>query len=86
MPELPDLVHLVRHRGPALRGRRLSGARVSEPIVLRLLETGNFSDLVAGQALGDLARHGPFLRFDLDLQGVVCPRMESEGSENGAGG
>lgn len=65
MPELPDLVHIVRSLGPRLEGRRIVGAAVKEPIVLRLLVLGDFPGLVTGRAFGGLERRGPFLRFSL---------------------
>jgi formamidopyrimidine-DNA glycosylase len=75
MPELPDLVHLVRHLGPAVTGKKIAGARVSEPIVLRILETGSFSELVSGQEILLLERHGPFLRFELLRRDLVMHLM-----------
>lgn len=69
MPELPDLVHIVRVLGPALEGRTVVGAAVKEPIVLRVLLPGDFRDLVSGLAFRGLERHGPFLRFHLERAG-----------------
>jgi formamidopyrimidine-DNA glycosylase len=66
MPELPDLVHIVRVLAPALEGRTIVTARVKEPIVLRVLVPGAFPDLVTGRRFTGLERHGPFLRFALD--------------------
>lgn len=65
MPELPDLVHIVKVLEPALAGKAIVGARVKEPIVLRLLIPGSLGDLVAGRAIRGPVRHGPFLRFSL---------------------
>ncbi len=70
MPELPDLVHIVKTLGPAVEGRRISHSTVKNPIVLRVLVPGDFPDLVAGKTIVSLLRHGPFLKFnlgDLDL-------------------
>lgn len=66
MPELPDLVHIVRVLGPALEGQTVVGAAVKEPIVLRILLPGDFRDLVTGLRFAGLERHGPFLRFHLE--------------------
>jgi formamidopyrimidine-DNA glycosylase len=66
MPELPDLVHIVRVLAPALEGRTIVACRVKEPIVLRVLVPGAFPDLVAGRRFAGLERRGPFLRFALD--------------------
>lgn len=66
MPELPDLVHIVKALGPEIEGRRIVRAAVKNPIVLRILVPGSFPDLVAGKVLRGLERHGPFLHCGLD--------------------
>ena len=66
MPELPDLVVLVNRLGPALEGRIIHGARVHEPIVLRVLVEGEFGLILEGQRILGLKRHGPFLHFELE--------------------
>jgi formamidopyrimidine-DNA glycosylase len=66
MPELPDLVHIVKALGPEIEGRRITRAIVKNPIVLRVLVPGSFPELVAGRALRGLERHGPFLRARLE--------------------
>ena len=63
MPELPDLVHILKALGPRIEGRRILRATVKNPIVLRVLVPGSFQELVAGRAIAGLERHGPFLRF-----------------------
>jgi formamidopyrimidine-DNA glycosylase len=75
MPELPDLVHIVRQLGPGVKDRHIRGARVSEPIVLRIFETGKLTDLVSGEVVGLLERHGPFLRFELSRHDLVMHLM-----------
>jgi formamidopyrimidine-DNA glycosylase len=70
MPELPDLVHIVKALGPRIEGRRILRASVKNPIVLRVLVPGSFPELVSGRTFRGLERRGPFLRFglgDLDL-------------------
>jgi formamidopyrimidine-DNA glycosylase len=70
MPELPDLVHIVKALAPEIERRRIARATVKNPIVLRVLVPGSFPELVAGRSFRGLERHGPFLRFglgDLDL-------------------
>jgi formamidopyrimidine-DNA glycosylase len=76
MPELPDLVHIVKVLAPRLRGRTILSATVKEPIVLRVLVPGDFKDLVAGRPVLGLERHGPFLRFSL---GPLPDHVKSEG-------
>jgi formamidopyrimidine-DNA glycosylase len=62
MPELPDLLHVLAKLGPRLRGRRIVGERVREPIVLRFLVRGNLS-LLLGRRIEDVLRHAHFLVF-----------------------
>ncbi len=69
MPELPDLVHIVRYLGPRIAGRRIIKVGVKEPIVLRILVRGAFASLLEGMSFGSLERHGPFLRFALEPGG-----------------
>jgi formamidopyrimidine-DNA glycosylase len=65
MPELPDLVHIVKALGPEIDGRRITRVEVKNPIVLRVLSGGDFASLAAGRTLGAPERLGPFLRFRL---------------------
>jgi formamidopyrimidine-DNA glycosylase len=72
MPELPDLVHIVKTLGPEIEGRRIAHAGVKNPIVLRVLVPGEFPDLVTGRQIRGLVRNGPFLKFGLgDLDCVM---------------
>jgi len=66
MPELPDLVRIVKVLGPALESRRITRVSIKEPIVLRVLVPGAFGELLEGRGIAGLERHGPFLRFGLD--------------------
>ncbi len=75
MPELPDLVVLLKKLKPSLEGRLIAGARVHEPIVLRVLVEGDFGRLIAGQRIICLERHGPFLHFGLDSNDLVLHLM-----------
>jgi formamidopyrimidine-DNA glycosylase len=69
MPELPDLLYVQGRLREALHGRRVTGERVKDPVVLRFLVRGNLS-LLLGRTLQDVIRHAHFLVFrfgDLDL-------------------
>jgi formamidopyrimidine-DNA glycosylase len=65
LPELPDLVHIVKTLGPGIEGRLITHATVKNPVVLRVLVPGDFPELVAGTRIRSLVRHGPFLKFSL---------------------
>lgn len=75
MPELPDLVYIVRRLSPALIGRRVEAVEVADPVVLRILVRGDFRDLLAGDACQTLERRGPFLRFAFGRHDLVMHLM-----------
>jgi len=75
MPELPDLVHIVKTLGPKIEGRVISHATVKNPVVLRVLAQGDFPELVAGRTISGLVRHGPFLKFGLGELDLVMHLM-----------
>jgi formamidopyrimidine-DNA glycosylase len=67
VPELPDLVHLVKALAPVLPGRTIARVAVREPIVLRMLVPGaSFATALEGRTFSAVERHGPFVRFALD--------------------
>jgi formamidopyrimidine-DNA glycosylase len=75
LPELPDLVHIVKTLAPRIVGRTISHATVKNPIVIRVLVPGEFPALVAGKPIQSLERHGPFLRFGLGELDLVAHLM-----------
>lgn len=75
MPELPDLVHIVKHLEPELRGRTIQTVETGDPVVLRLLLPGSPADILTGCRIEGLERHGPFLRFALDHHELVMHLM-----------
>jgi formamidopyrimidine-DNA glycosylase len=83
MPELPDLVHIVKALGPEIEGRRIVGAKVKNPIVLRVLVPGSFPELVAGRTMRGLERHGPFLRLRLEAGGEDASGLGARIGRNG---
>jgi formamidopyrimidine-DNA glycosylase len=62
MPELPDLLYVEGRLQEALRGRTVSAARLTEPIVLRCLVQGDLA-LLVGHALDEVFRRSNFLVF-----------------------
>ena len=77
MPELPDLVRIVKSLAPELEGRTIVSVKVKEPIVLRVLVPGDFSSLLSGRRFSGLERHGPFLHFSLS-HNEIQPAGEKE--------
>lgn len=69
MPELPDLLYIQSRLQEGLVGRRVTGERLREPVVMRFAVRGNLS-LLLGRRLDEIRRHAHFLVFrfeDLDL-------------------
>lgn len=72
MPELPDLVAIVHRANRELHGPLITGVRVKEPIVIRMLVPGSFPDALAGKRLAACRRHGPFLTWEVPpLQMII---------------
>lgn len=75
MPELPDLLYVLARLRESLLGRRVTGERVREPVVLRFAVKGNLS-LLLGRVLGDVVRHAHFLVFRFEgLDLAVNPML-----------
>lgn len=75
MPELPDLLHVVGKLRETLLGRRVTGSRLREPVILRCMLPGDLS-LLTGRTLVSIERRLHFLAFrfgDMDL--VVSPML-----------
>ena len=77
MPELPDLEYIVKTLAPRVRGRRIAGVSIREPIVLRMLlpDAGGFANGLTGRRIAGLQRRGPFLRFDLEDRELIVHCM-----------
>ncbi len=77
MPELPDLHYIVRMLAPRIIERRITGVKIKEPIVLRMLipDAGGFADAVTGRRFTALDRRGPFLRFGLEDREIIMHCM-----------
>lgn len=89
MPERPDLEYVVPRLDEALRGRRITGARVEQPVVMRTLVRGDPGELLAGRSIGGVERRGHFVVFALDgepaLELAVHPMLAGRFSFEEAG-
>ena len=75
MPELPDLLYILKSLREALLGRHVTAERVKEPVVLRYAVRGNLS-LLLGRSLADLGRKSHFLAFRFEgLDLAVNPML-----------
>ena len=75
MPELPDLLYVLGKLREGLVGRRVSGERVKEPVVLRFAVRGNLS-LLLGRSLVEIFRKSHFLVFRFEgLDLAVNPML-----------
>lgn len=77
MPELPDLVYIVKHLAPEIVGRRITAVTVREPVVIRMTAGGSLSEALSGRRLLSLERHGPFLVFTFEDAVLVAHLMLS---------
>jgi formamidopyrimidine-DNA glycosylase len=81
VPELPDLQYIVASLGPRIAGRRITGANVKEPVVIRTLLASpdglplGFASALEGRIVAGLRRHGPFLSFEMDGRLLVIHCM-----------
>jgi formamidopyrimidine-DNA glycosylase len=78
MPERPDLEYQVPLLHAEISGRRITGVRVANPIVLRMGVPGEPAALLTGRTFTGVRRHGPFVRFALepaDLEVIVHPML-----------
>ncbi len=66
MPELPDLVYIVKRLAPEITGRLITAVTVKQPIVIRMMTGGSFAETLSGRRLLSLERRGPFLVFTAD--------------------
>jgi len=75
MPELPDLLYVLKTLRERLLGREVTAERVREPVVLRFAVRGNLS-LLLGRPLRDVFRKSHFLVFRFDgLDLAVNPML-----------
>ncbi|GIX50043.1 MAG: formamidopyrimidine-DNA glycosylase [Limisphaera sp.] len=66
MPELPEVEVLVRYLRPRLRGRRIRGAVILRPSILRPPDPARSHSLWQGRRIRELRRRGKYICFDLD--------------------
>lgn len=75
MPELPDLLYVLKRLRERLLGRVVTAERVREPVVLRFTVRGNLS-LLLGRPLRDAFRKSHFLVFRFEgLDLAVNPML-----------
>ena len=79
MPELPDLLHIQERLRERLIGRRVTGQRVREPVVLRYTVRGDLS-LLRGMRLTEIRRRAHVLvfrfeRLDLAVSAMLAGRF-----------
>ncbi len=77
MPELPDLVYIVKRLAPEITGRLITAVTVKQPIVIRMMTGGSFAETLSGRRLLSLERRGPFLVFTADGIAIVAHLMLS---------
>jgi formamidopyrimidine-DNA glycosylase len=63
MPELPDLVHVEAKLQAAIRGFHVTGVRIGDPTVLRIMVPGELDAALVGKTLTAVERRGHFMLF-----------------------
>ena len=75
MPELPDLEIILRKLEIEIKGATIIDAQLLEPLILRMMVLGDFTEILAGKRIGAISRHGPFLVFTLEKIELVVHCM-----------
>ncbi len=78
MPELPEVETMVRGLRPAMEGRRLLSATVSDPFLLHGVRADDFESRAAGAPIGRVLRRGKWVVIELGSDRgliVIQPRM-----------
>ncbi|MEW5815307.1 MAG: DNA-formamidopyrimidine glycosylase family protein [Spirochaetota bacterium] len=75
MPELPDLIYIVRNLNLVLPGNKIANAYLKEPVVIRMLVHGTFAEILNGRLITSIDRNGPFIRLRLSGYDIICHLM-----------
>jgi formamidopyrimidine-DNA glycosylase len=75
MPELPDLVHIEAKLQESVRGHRIAAARTGDPLVLRIMVRDPFPNVLVGQTVRSVERHGHFMCLGLDGQLLIVVNL-----------
>jgi formamidopyrimidine-DNA glycosylase len=77
MPELPEVETMVRGLRPAMEGRRVLGAEVRDPILLRGETPEGFAGRIEGAEVEWVVRRGKWVVIALGRRGIIViqPRM-----------
>ena len=73
MPELPEIEVLVRHLGPALRGKRIRSVTLRRAKVLKPTSPHTFRRTLLGAKFTGLSRRGKYLLFQLRARADGTP-------------
>jgi formamidopyrimidine-DNA glycosylase len=63
MPELPDLVYIIKNLRPVLIGKEVTAVHVKEPVVIRNFLPERFEEALTGIKIEKLVRKGPFIHI-----------------------
>ena len=75
MPELPDILYITKRLSSWLPGKTILSVRLKDPVVLRQMVAGDFTELLRGKKFGEVRFSGPFFRFDLEEFKLVINLM-----------
>jgi len=75
MPELPDLAYVVGVIAERLRGRRIAGVAIGDPVVPRVALRGDPAAVLRGQTVRDVCRRGHFVCLRFEVVALVVNPM-----------
>jgi formamidopyrimidine-DNA glycosylase len=65
MPELPDLLYICTYLNANVKGRKITGVTVKQPVVIRTTLNEPFDRSLVGSQIMEIFIWGPFFRFFL---------------------
>jgi len=66
VPELPEVETIRRQLEPEVRGRSITGTRVTDGLLVAPMTPARFAGKLKGRMITGLSRRGKYLRFELD--------------------
>ncbi len=77
MPELPDLVYLEKRLNSIVTDKKITGFKITEPIVFRILISKGLEEVLINSKISSIYRHGPFLIFKFinEVEIVLHPML-----------
>lgn len=79
MPELPEVETVRRQLAGTITGRRVTGVRVHDPLLVSPDSPARFRQAVEGAVVTDVGRRGKYLRLALDTGDTLAMHLRMTG-------